>query len=275
MLIIFPCIYQRKVLDMLTIDHWMPINQADRSILINRDLGIVYFSIPKCGCSSIRIFLRTVMGENIDVVRSNPHSYPLPSNLWVTFSELGGIDILKDLIAKPNVFAFSVIRDPRDRILSAYLDKFGASSSDSNVLLFGSQLLNYMGPISNDEILSLCRRMSFLEFLEHVQCAVSDAAMNEHWRPYTNQLLGLSMDSPCNINIFDINHTSTVFSRISDLFPGRYHPGLNFIFAPHKTNSKVSRDTYYNIPETRLVEKIYDLDFCLYSKLSATGATKL
>ena len=54
--------------------NYQKLNQLNRSVLISPDNKVVYLSIPKCGCTSIKYFLRKYYGDNVQEIKQDVHN---------------------------------------------------------------------------------------------------------------------------------------------------------------------------------------------------------
>ena len=167
---------------------------------------------------------------------------------------MNGDDELFDLIKDPTVFKFSIIRDPRARVFSAYKNKFVDAPPDvRNVFLaqLGKESQNYLdssGILSFDGFLKLVSKQTPLQ-------------MNEHWKPMAYQLLGLG---PEKVNLFDLSEISLALRKV-DAFVERKNsfesPDLKF--SPHATNSS-AMSLHLNADMVDMISSIYACDLYLY-----------
>lgn len=227
-------------------------DELSRNILLSPDKKILYFSIPKCACSTIKVFLRTLYGQDPTEARKNPHS--VDNTPLLNYSHLDGDNELAKLIEDESVFKFSVIRDPRSRVFSAYKNKFIDESIENQIIF-----LKQLGSIDED-YLDGNKTLSFDYFLKLIGGQTS-LEMNEHWRPMTAQLLGLGPDK---VSLYSLNEVSLALQRIESFvgISNKYEtPGLSF--APHATNSSKAK-LILNQSSIDIISDIYKKDFYLY-----------
>jgi len=227
-------------------------DELNRNILLSPDKRILYFSIPKCACSTVKVFLRTLYGQDPAEARKNPHS--IENTPLLNYSHLDGDNELTSLIDDQSVLKFSVIRDPRSRVLSAYRNKFVDAPRDTQNIF-----LRQLGAVDKD-YLNGTRSLSFDYFLQLISTQTS-FDMNEHWRPMSSQLLGLGPDK---INLYSLDEVSLALQRIES-FTGMSNKfetsDLNF--APHATQSTQSKLTLSSEAINRIIN-VYKNDFYLY-----------
>ena len=136
-------------------------------VLVNEAYRLVLFTIPKVGCTELIKLMRRLMGAGD--WRAAPHHLsdrPLLSNL--------AVDQVRGILTDQSWVRAAVLRDPAERLLSAYLDKFVHSDS------YAADVFRPRG-----------RGMPFHEFLGYALAPNGDPALptglhagtDPHWRP--------------------------------------------------------------------------------------------
>lgn len=236
---------------------YQSFGELHRNIVITPDEKYVYFSIPKCGCSSVKVFLRVLYGQTLAEAQSNPHS--IEKSPFIVLDNAGNLnERIEAYISSGDTFAFSVIRDPRQRVLSAFLNKF-EYANDETKAIFGKQLF---GVSNNDNALSLARSLDFMGFLLAIS-KQEPLRMNEHWRPMTYQILRLQN----SIELFTLDNISLLFEKILTSKPSS-SLSRDFKFTPHSTGSKDLIQSYFSGRVESLFNAIYEDDIDLYCKAS-------
>ena len=236
---------------MIKSSHFQKSGELKRNILLSPDRKVLYFSIPKCACSTIKVFLRTLYGQAPAEARQNPHSDV--NNPLLNYSNLDGDRELNQLIEDKSVFKFSIIRDPRSRVFSAYKNKFIDAPIDVQ-----KEFLGQLG--LGKDYLDGSNFLSFDNFLEIIS-SQSSLDMNEHWRPMAFQLLGLG---PNKVNLFSMDEIPLALKNVES-FTGRTNPSespsLNF--SPHATNASKSSQVLSDDNLDKIIN-IYKNDLYLY-----------
>ena len=226
--------------------------KTSTSIWIDPNFRFSYLSIPKCGCTSVKSFLRKVVNpgdpcESIHDIRTSPLilASDLPENK------------LEDVLS--NSFCFTIIRDPKARVLSAYLDKFKLLYPP-NLKVFLPQLVGHDFD-SDDDRIKFASSLTFFEFLSYVK---NSNCKNEHWNPYYESISDLKSFAP-NLAVFPIHQMRNTFLKLETLLQIDAPDGVDM--SPvrpqafgHTTQASSKLDQYFN------TQKLLDLFNEIYSQ---------
>lgn len=140
---------------------------------------LVYFEVSKAGCSSVKSFLSDhllqLSGETPDVIAEVvrwPHRHIL-SSPFVKPYQLGDA-ALDEILASSEYRRFTVVRNPVNRLLSAYRDKILRREKVNKLhrAMTPEEIVHY-GSVD----------MSFAEFVRLIEKTRNPARMDQHWRP--------------------------------------------------------------------------------------------
>ena len=224
------------------------VAQAIYSIHISLRFKYIYAETPKAGCSSIKLFL--MKNENPDGL------FPSIDDLTEAefdhfhlreFSPLLNVKQVYPfhaLVRSGKFFRFCFVRNPYERLLSAYLDKISADRT------LAASIKKKIGLAADVKA-----NVSFEEFVEGV-CRQTVAEMNSHWRVQYFQTYQDVIDYDYIGRVEEMGAGIAHISKVTSL-----DPRLFVRFNPHsqKSAEKLSR---YLTP--RLRQKIadkYALDF--------------
>ncbi len=153
----------------------LPFNNFSYSVHISLKNNYVYLETPKAGCSTIKYTLARLELEDPEFVF--PETWMLHHrSFFPTLSPLQVGDFAKVLGSK-KFFKFCFVRNPYERLLSAYLDKIARPSEQRTALA------QRTGLRLNDK-----EGISFSDFVD-VVCDQSPREMDNHWRPQYHQTL--------------------------------------------------------------------------------------
>ena len=112
-------------------------------------------------------------------------------------------------------FKFTFVREPFERILSAYKDKFVYSRAEDRRMLefYGREILKNFRPNASKSALEKLNDITFREFIEYLVTKGSNksaSAMNYHWDNYV-KICGM-----CAINYDFIGHYETFDQDMAD-----------------------------------------------------------
>ena len=231
-------------------------NELNRNVLKFKNSKLVFLSIPKSGCSSIK---RWYVDEIVKVNES--HKIDLHDPFQSGFENLKSLGYMRlnEILMNEEISKFALFRNPLERILSSFLDKIKYSSIE-NFRVFGGQINTNFYKMSDEELKVSQKEISFLDFLTKV-ATQKDIDRNEHWR--TQTLLSFEGKLP-----------STKFFKLDELF--KLEEWLSKFFnkkvviqkyAPHATNAKDFMQNYYSEKEKLIAEQILEEDIRKYSSL--------
>uniref|UniRef100_A0A4W3ITQ7 Carbohydrate sulfotransferase n=1 Tax=Callorhinchus milii TaxID=7868 RepID=A0A4W3ITQ7_CALMI len=145
-----------------------------KHILVNDEYKFLYCYVPKVACSNWKRVVKVLNGalENVDVQIKMNHKNDL-----VFLGDLKPSEIKYRL---RNYFKFIFVRDPMERLLSAYRNKFGEIEAYQK--RYGMEIVKRyrknIGQSKGDDV-------TFTEFLQYLLDEDVEK-MNEHWMPVYN-----------------------------------------------------------------------------------------
>jgi hypothetical protein len=153
---------------------------------------VAFVYVPKVACTSWKLFLARALGLPLP----NPlplgaiHNRELVKLPYVSSLEVSDQRRFQADLRDGQIELLAIIREPRQRVLSAYLDKVwlhrNPQSYFSQVVLPELQQQLGLGPLE---------RPNFLQFLQWLQQGLSSSCSNDHWLPQ-RQLIGTAEALP-------------------------------------------------------------------------------
>lgn len=154
---------------------------------------VLYLPIAKCACTSLKALMVAISGH--------PRREVLLAGDVHRGLDAGGTGLLlmdldsravRRVLAAPGWFRFAVVRDPHDRLLSAYVDKFVRARSRPGVRhTVVPTLAAALG--RTPEAADVARGISFRRFVETV-IAMDPMARDPHWRPQALHFRDVGID---------------------------------------------------------------------------------
>lgn len=200
-----------------------PLNPPTYSVISDKQL--VYLINPKCACSSIKQAL-----NGLDENRHYPNVHILPEVIMKERHKLNAVE--------KNYFKFTIIRNPFERIVSFYINKFERAVKTD----YRFEYNEYLGGILRAD-------MTFSAVI-HVIYGIPPCLANNHFRSqcYLVDATGYSLDF-----IGRLENIEADWQTIAERFDLPTLPVTN------KTPSYDYRD-YYDLPTLELVNEYYQED---------------
>lgn len=210
------------------LSHFIPYEP--RQYVLMRDLKLAYLNIPKAACSSIKWSLLDKARPEISAkYKNNPHAYP-----W---------EIVNSRNDLPEGFVtFSFVRNPLERLVSCYKNKFEEWSIGRQRFEFDEYLFGVF-----------YQSMTFPEFVRAL-VAVPDRMADGHFRKQTSLCFDGNI---CAVDhLWKLEDAAEFASEIGQITSISEIPNLN---------SSANREwrQYYDDETLKLVQEYYRDDFVL------------
>ncbi|XP_068175074.1 carbohydrate sulfotransferase 14 [Antennarius striatus] len=224
-------------------------------ILVDDQYHFLYCYVPKVACSNWKKVLKVLNGalENV--------------NVNVKMNHVADLKFLSSL--KPeeinfrlkHYFKFMFVRDPMERLLSAYKNKFGEIASYQHK--YGVEIVKRYRDVAKDAHIK-GDDVTFAEFIQYLVDEDVDH-MNEHWMPMYN------LCQPCVVN-YDFIGSHDRIEEDSE-FVLQHVGAPSYVHFPVRQTwyKPVTTETLYyyvcSLPQTLLTELLpkYILDFSFFA----------
>ena len=153
--------------------------QVADNCLINHKHKIIYCPIPKNACSIFKIMMVEHSEDRERYLNSQINIHRYASALKNTAVVLDNLDYLK----RPDYFKFTILRNPFNRLVSAYLDKIVKREIPE---VFAQELIHKVQQSINKNY-DLEKSISFQEFIQYV-ANTEDYYLNPHWKSQSSFL---------------------------------------------------------------------------------------
>ena len=233
-------------------------------LIYNDKYKFVYCPVPKVGVSNWRRVLLVLSGK---LIITNPLEFSLSSvhgTYYSSLSYLAYLNLTEIDYRLKHYYKFVFIRDPFERILSAYMDKFQRKNRFAWAVIGKLLIKNYRNhPDKN--ALTTGLGVTFDEFVQYILDS-SVYSCDEHWR------LMATLCLPCSMRYDYVGHLDTIDSdseKILDKLGVSHLVQYPKRFNDHhyeKTKSLLLR-YYRTIPLARLrkLRRIYYLDYLTFN----------
>lgn len=233
--------------------------------LQQQNAAFVY--LPKVACTSWKLFL----GRALELPHTNRITYAnVHDGAALTLPYL--IDHspeeqqhFHEELNRAAITIYAVIREPRERALSAYLDKILWHQNPNSY--FSQQVLPDLQAFHG---LSGTDKPSFDQFLQWIQAGRSPHCHNDHWQPMSN-LLGIDATAeggqlPGHWRLWPMNAMTEAASTVAALlgYSGSF-PGREALGERPNRDSSTQLNAYRNATVDQRLHEIYHDDLKLYS----------
>ncbi|KAK7078464.1 Sulfotransferase [Halocaridina rubra] len=232
--------YRNLVMRRKTLDH----------LLVDDIHRAIYCYIPKAGCSNWKRLWMILRGDSnvtniFDIKSSRAHAYG--PKMRLARNGVKTKDVLRKLL---NYTKFIVVREPMERLISAYLNKIQYPNGQP---IFQRRVLEYAKKRRQSANLT---NLEWPEFLGYILDPLSPK--NEHWLPFD------TLCHPCVIDydvIIKFESMQEDAERLLRLIKGPQY--IHFPAQAKKVDSSVTKSYIENVSPTHIQSfcKTYSKDF--------------
>ena len=158
------------------------------TMMVSESHKLLYVPIAKCGCTSLKSMMVKLAGvERGDVAEDlGIHFITDRFNTGVQLKDKP-MELARQILASDQYFKFSVIRDPFERLVSAYMEKFVYKRKNIHNL---SHTKPVISAVQGTDNIDLDRGISFDDFAHYI-VQQDPYDLDPHWRPQNLYLLGV------------------------------------------------------------------------------------
>lgn len=171
-------------------------------VFVSQRSRVLYCPIGKVACT----FLKRQMVRISDVAHADTiidHVHALTDTI-ITGLQLSDYpqQEARAFIDAPDYFRFAVLRNPRDRLLSAYIEKFVIGRTNTGNIRHTREVVAKVQGIDGATEPDFDRGITFRQFVSTVTGS-NPARLDPHWRPQTQYLAGIRYDRLFRIEDID------------------------------------------------------------------------
>tara|TARA_R110001599_G_scaffold145321_1_gene327604 strand:+ start:55537 stop:56751 length:1215 start_codon:yes stop_codon:yes gene_type:complete len=158
------------------------------AMMVSHSHKLFYIPVAKCACTSLKSMMVRLAGIDRPEVAVELGVH-FVTDRFTTGVQLKDqtIDHAREILASDDYFKFSVIRDPFERIISAYLEKFVYKRHNQRNLMHTRPVIS---AIQGRADIDLDRGVSFDEFVTFI-LNQDPFELDPHWRPQHLYLRGV------------------------------------------------------------------------------------
>jgi hypothetical protein len=137
---------------------------------------VVYFSVPKNACTSLKRMMCRLDGKKPPELPDNIHSTGY--RLFVRLAQFKP-GIIYDMLTSPRWFRFGVVRNPYDRMVSAYKSKIASTDHDRTFITVRAHIRKHYTLNARRDEISFAHFVNWVYHVRH---------LDEHWSLQTKIL---------------------------------------------------------------------------------------
>jgi len=242
-------------------------------IVVLKKIRILYNPIAKCGSSFLRQAMVALSGMPESVTR-------LPLDTYGTGLELGDLPLeeAQAILHDPGFLRIAVIRDPLDRLVSAYLEKFVLNRMDVGNRFHTTAVIAAIRGRAQPDEADFYSSISFAEFVDYLVTQPPET-LDPHWCPQALYLKSTSFQLFRLDRLDAMDRTliargaapvqggdrRNVTRQTAIEVPEAYRRAPDSL--PH---ADIATESFYDESLRRKVEAYYALDLTLMDTLSRT-----
>lgn len=158
------------------------------TMMVAENRKLFYIPVAKCACTSLKSMMVKLAGIDKPeiAVELGVHFVTDRFNTGVQLKDKP-IDSAREILASDQYYKFSVIRDPFERLISAYLEKFVYKRRSQRNLMHTRPVIS---AVQGRTDIDLDAGISFDQFLQHI-LEQDPFSLDPHWRPQHLYFLGV------------------------------------------------------------------------------------
>ena len=158
------------------------------SMMVSEQEKLLYIPVAKCACTSLKSMMIRLAGiEKPELaLELDIHLITDTFNTGVQLKDKP-IDLARDILASDQYFKFGVIRNPFERLVSAYLEKFVYQRTTERNLLHTEEIIREVGDSAGFDPRT---GINFDQFVEYI-FRQDPYDLDPHWRPQYLYFLGV------------------------------------------------------------------------------------
>ncbi|XP_016016004.1 carbohydrate sulfotransferase 13 isoform X1 [Rousettus aegyptiacus] len=235
-----------------------------RHVLVDDAHGLLYCYVPKVACTNWKRVLLALSGRFGGDPRAIPaHEVHAPGRL-PSLADFSPTEINRRLRA---YLAFLFVREPFQRLASAYSNKFSQPYSAAFQRRYGTRIVRRLRPRPHPEALARGHDVRFAEFLAYLLDPRTrrNEPFNEHWER------AHALCHPCGLRYDIVGKFETLAEDAAFVLSLVGAPGLRFPSPPPRAKAAATQDQAARLFQDispfyqRRLFNLYRMDFLLFN----------
>ncbi|XP_038150172.1 carbohydrate sulfotransferase 11 isoform X2 [Cyprinodon tularosa] len=235
-----------------------------RNLVVDDDHELIYCYVPKVACTNWKrvMMVLTGRGKYSDPMEIPANQAHVPSNLK-TLNQYSIAEINHRL---KNYFKFLFVREPFERLVSAYRNKFTLKYNSSFHKRFGTRIIRRYRKNATQEALVNGDDVKFKEFVDYLVDPATHRGrpLNEHWQTV------YQLCHPCHIHYDMVGKYETLEEDANHIL-GLVGVGESLRFPSYakstRTTDTMTAQFFSNISAQQQVQlyQLYKMDFLMFN----------
>ncbi|XP_007572077.1 PREDICTED: carbohydrate sulfotransferase 11 isoform X1 [Poecilia mexicana] len=235
-----------------------------KHLVVDEDHELIYCYVPKVACTNWKrvMMVLTGRGKYSDPMEIPSNQAHVPSNLK-TLNQYSIAEINHRL---KNYFKFLFVREPFERLVSAYRNKFTLKYNSSFHKRFGTRIIRRYRKNATQDALINGADVKFKEFIEYLvdPATQRDGPLNEHWQTV------YQLCHPCHIH-YDMVGKYETLEEDANYILRLVGVGDSLRFPSYakstRTTDAMTAQFFSNISSQQQVQlyQLYKMDFLMFN----------
>ncbi|XP_006876285.1 PREDICTED: carbohydrate sulfotransferase 13 [Chrysochloris asiatica] len=235
-----------------------------RHVLVDDTNGLLYCYVPKVACTNWKRVLLALSGRARGDPRDIPAHEAHAPGLLPSLAEFSPAEVNRRLNA---YLTFLFVRDPFERLASAYRNKFARPYHAEFQRRFGTRIVRRLRPRARPEALARGHDVRFAEFLAYLLDPRTrrEEPFNEHWER------AHALCHPCRLRYDVVGKFETLAEDAAFVLGLVGAPGLRFPAPPPGAQAPAARKQATRLFQDispfyqRRLFDLYKMDFLLFN----------
>lgn len=245
-----------------------------KHLVVDEEYELIYCYVPKVACTNWKRVMMVMSGHGkyTDPMEILPNEAHVPSNLK-TLNQYNIADINHRL---KNYLKFLFVREPFERLVSAYRNKFTLRYNKSFHKRYGTRIIRRYRKNATAEAIHSGSDVKFTEFAEYLvdPATKREAPLNEHWQTVN------TLCHPCHIHYDVVGKYETLEEDADYVLKLAGVPdSLHFpsYAKSTRTTDQMAAMFFKNISaqQQRQLYQLYKMDFLMFNYTSPSYLKEL